>query len=92
MMFHKNSPLVPMFRQGLNHFRENGIENELVLEWFGDGIEEVAQLEGFALTFGRVVLVLIIMGAMYLFSLFMLGAELTFKRCVQKSSSEDARH
>ena len=92
MAFHMNSPLVPMFRQGLNHIRETGIENDIVLQWFGKGIEEVAQLEGFALTFGRVVLVLIIMGAMYLSSLFMLGAELTFKRCVQKSSSEDARH
>ena len=87
-----NSPLVPIFRRGFTHFRENGIENELVLEWFGKGIiKEVEQPEGFALTFGRIVLVLIIVACMYTCSLIVFSAELSFKGHVKRRGLADTK-
>ena len=39
LMLQKNSPLTPIFTQGVLNFRESGIEHQLRLKWIGVGLQ-----------------------------------------------------
>merc|ERR1712115_769373 len=35
LLLHENSPLLPMFNEGVRYLRENGLERQLFYKWFG---------------------------------------------------------
>ena len=79
LIFHKNSPLVPMFEQGVSHFRERGVEHELQTKWFGKWMENKDVVSGNMLTLGQLGLIFIIMAAIYIICLTGLCGEIMFQ-------------
>ena len=81
ILFHKNSPLLPMFKQGANHFVENGVLDELHQKWFGKkilvSIPDTGEDEG-AFGLGQMILVLVIVPALYLLALIIFCVEAVF--------------
>ena len=78
LLFHRNSPLVPMFKQGVSHFREKGIEHELLTKWFGKWKKNDDTLDGNTLTLGQMMLVFILMAVVYALCLTFLCGEIMF--------------
>ena len=77
LIFHLNSPLVPMFNQGARYFREKGIEHQLHQKWIGFGGQsgDHSMSDTMILSPGQVFFAFcIIMGA-YFLSLAILGVE-----------------
>ena len=75
LIFHMNSPLLPMFDQGASYFREKGVEHELIAKWFGDGVNGDRSFQGNTLTIGQLGLVFIILAIIYALCLFVLCTE-----------------
>ena len=79
LIFHLNSPLVPMFRQGASFFREKGIEHQLHQKWIGfvaqNGDPSEADAETMILSPGQVFFAFCIILGAYFLSLAVLGAE-----------------
>ena len=76
LMFHLNSPLVPMFKLGVGHFREQGIESQLYFKWIGVGYNEASSLLSMTvLSPGQVVMAFTFMMSIYMLSLLVLGLE-----------------
>ena len=81
LIFHKNSPLLPIFDQGISHFREKGIEKELLTKWFGKELKHDMVLlnEGNILTLSQLGFVFINMTVVYIVCLVVLGGEKLFR-------------
>ena len=82
LIFHLNSPLVPMFRQGASFFKENGIENDLYNKWFGlsSPVSASNPEQGTAFDLGQMVWLLVSISALYVLTLIVLCGELLFQR------------
>ena len=81
LMFHLNSPLVPMFNLGTGHFREQGIENQLYYKWIGVGYDEGSSLLSMTvLTPGQVVMAFTFIMSIYMLSLMVLGIEVLTRK------------
>ena len=52
LILHMNSPLLPMFEQGVSHFREKGVQQTLFSKWFGKGVRNELKFGGNILTIG----------------------------------------
>ena len=88
LMFHLNSPLVPMFNRGVGHFREKGLESQLYLKWIGVGYNDGPSLLSMTvLTPGQVVMAFTFIMSIYMLSLIVLGAEVLAKRIMVPSST-----
>ena len=86
LMFHLNSPLLPIFKQGTNYFREKGIENVLYIKWIGEEYDnDVCKLESTVLTGGQVVLAFTFVASLYSLSLIVLVGEVMTKCFVKQS-------
>ena len=87
ILFYKNSPLLPLFKQGASYLRETGLERQLFIKWFGEWSEvnvSPASSEATILTLGQMVLIFAMMLAMFSIVLVMLFGEITFKRIFKK--------
>ena len=81
LLFHRNSPLLPMFKQGVNHFREKGIESQLHLKWIGMEYNDGGSLfDTTVLTPGQVVLAFTFISLLYWLSFVILGGEVITKK------------
>ena len=91
LMFHLNSPLVPMFKLGVGHFREKGIESQLYFKWIGVGYNEGSSLLGMTvLTPGQVVMAFTFIMSIYMLSLLVLGIEVLTRKIKPGNSSRTA--
>ena len=94
LIFHLNSPLVPMFNQGARYFREKGIEHQLHQKWIGFGgqSEDPSTSETMILSPGQVFFAFCIIVGAYFLSLVALGVEFmanTFTTlCLRKGLEE----
>ena len=77
LIFHLNSPLVPMFNQGARYFREKGIEHQLHQKWIGFGGQngDPSMSETTILSPGQVFFAFCIIVGAYFLSLAALGVE-----------------
>ena len=91
LIFYKNSPLLPMFKQGASDFRETGLERQLFYKWFGEWAAETntASSEQKVLTLGHMVLVFAIMLAAFVITLIVLCGELAFQNFLSKVKVHD---
>ena len=89
LMFHLNSPLVPIFKQGVDQYREKGIESELYLKWIGAGYNDdgLTTLVTTVLTPGQVVLAFAFIILLYMLALIILVGELLAKKFVQSGTT-----
>ena len=88
LIFHKNSPLLPMFEQGVSHFREKGIEKELLTKWFGKEMKNIMlSHEGNILTLKQLGFVFINMAGIWILCLVVLCGEKVY-RLVKKARKE----
>ena len=86
ILFYKNSPLLPMFTQGVINLRETGLERQLFLKWFGEWSEVNGSVssEVTILTLGQMVLIFALMSAMFAIVLIILCGEFYFNRFFNK--------
>ena len=86
LIFHKNSPLLPMFNKGVSYLWESGLERQLFNKWFGDLDKPNGSTpsEGHVLTLGQMVTALVMMLVVFVVALFVLCGELTFKRLLNR--------
>ena len=91
LMFHLNSPLVPMFKLGVGHFREQGMESQLYFEWIGVGYNEGSSLLSMTvLTPGQVVMAFTFILSIYMLSLLVLGVEVLTRKIKPSNLSTTA--
>ena len=83
LIFGKNSPLLPMFTQGIINLRENGLERQIFHRWFGDS-HEVISSEKNILTLGQLMSAFTMIVVLLVIALFFLCGELTFKGLLNK--------
>ena len=90
LMFHRNSPLLPMFNQGACYLRERGLVHLLHLKWFGISTEKGGSglLEKTVLNAGQTVMVFALLLCIFGTSLAVLCVELIFKGVVKKSKND----
>ena len=94
LIFHLNSPLVPIFNQGARYFREKGIEHQLHQKWIGFGGQngDPSMSETMILSPGQVFFAFcIIMGA-YFLSLAALGVEFMANIVTNIAKKVDEEH
>ena len=85
LLFHLNSPLLPMFKQGTNYFRERGIESQLFIKWIGqDNTSGSSLLDSTVLTLSQVILAFTFVASFYGLSLIILGGEVAAKNVVKR--------
>ena len=76
LMLHKNSPMTPVLRHGVERLREIGVEQELRLKWIGISKQDMsATLNAIVLTPGQVVLIFAMMMVVYGVTLILLCGE-----------------
>ena len=82
ILFHNNSPLLPMFNQGVRYLRERGLGRQLFYKWFGNLEKENGSTssEGRILTLAEMVTVFVMMLAVFVVCLIVLCGEHTFKQ------------
>ena len=87
LLLHKNSPLHPIFMQGTSHFRESGLESQLIYHSLG-GSEQSATSpsEGHILAIGETVTVFLMMLTVCIVALIVLCGEVTYKRFLKKDT------
>ena len=87
LMFHLNSPLVPMFRLGEVHLREKGVEGYLHHQWIGVGHTESGSLiEMTVLTPGQVVTAFTFIMSIYMLSLLVLIGECLSRKVLKPAN------
>ena len=79
LLFHKNSPLLPLFKQGTTHIRETGLERQLFYSWFGE-FHEIHNPEENILTLGQMVSVFLMMLVVFVVALMVLCGELIYRQ------------
>ena len=80
LLLHNNSPLLPIFNQGVRYLRENGLERQMFYKWFGDWEKHSTPPEGHILSLGEMLTVFVMMLAVFGVVLIVLCGELTFKQ------------
>ena len=82
ILFHNNSPLLPMFNQGVRYLRETGLERQLLYKWFGGWGKPNGPTpsRGHILTLSEMVTVFLMMLVVFFVAPIVLGGELTFKQ------------
>lgn len=81
ILFSKNTPLLPMFNQGVSHIRESGLQGQLFYKWF-EKLEKQsgsASFQKHVLTLSEMVTVFVMMLAVFVVALIVLCGELTMK-------------
>ena len=93
ILFSKNTPLLPMFNQGVRHFRESGLEGQLFFKWFGKLNKQSGSNTsgGQALTLSEMVTAFIMMLVVFIVAFFVLCGELTLKQFFNKQSYNGQR-
>ena len=93
LLFHLNSPLVPMFEQGTNFLKENGIEDELYKKWLGlsNSVTTSNPEQGTAFNLGQMVLLLVSISALYAFTLIVFCIELVVQRFMKHVKQRSSR-
>ena len=86
IIFYKNSPLLPMFRQGVINLWETGMERQLAYKWVGEWSDDSGTVPsgGNVLTLGQMVLVFAIVPLVFVISMMVLCGELAFKHVLNK--------
>ena len=82
LLLHDNSPLLPMFNQGVRYIRENGLERQLFYKWFGNWENQNGSTppEGHIISLREMLTSFAGMLVVFVVALFLLCGELTFKR------------
>ena len=80
LMFHTNSPLLPLFKQGAHYLREKGIEYQLKQKWFGTYKREYPIMEKTVLDAGQTVMAFVLLLGCFGMSMVILCGEVTFKK------------
>ena len=76
LMLHKNSPMTPVLKHGVERLREKGIEQQLRLKWIGVGEQDQgATLNAIVLNPGQVILIFALMMVIYGVTLVLLCGE-----------------
>ena len=92
LIFHKNSPILPLFYQGASYLRETGLERQLFNKWFGELYEQnVSTPEGQILMLGQMVTVFVMMLVVFVVALIVLCGELTIKRILNRLTRHGQR-
>ena len=66
LMLHKNSPMTPVLKHGVERLQEKGIEQQLRLKWIGAGEQDQgATLKAIVLNPGQVILIFAVMMVVY---------------------------
>ena len=80
IMFSKNTPLLPMFNQGVSYIRESGLQGQLFSKWFEKLDKQSGSLEGRVITLSEMVSGFAMMLVVFVVSLIMLCGELAMKK------------
>ena len=82
LLLHDNSPLLPMFNQGVRYLRENGLERQLFYKWFGnwENLNGSTSPEGHILSLKEMMTAFAMMLIAFIVALILLCGELTFKK------------
>ena len=82
LLLHENSPLLPMFNQGVRYLRENGLERQLFYKWFGnwENLNGSTSPEGHILSLKEMLTAFAMMLIAFIVALILLCGELTFKK------------
>ena len=79
LIFHDNSPLVPILDQGARYLREKGMEHLLYTKWIGQGSETTESLsDTMVLTIGQTMTTFLFLSATFGLTLFLLCGECIF--------------
>ena len=84
LIFTKNSPLTPFFKEATQKSIQMGLRDALIKEWFGPKIKPVAHSESFALGIGQTFLIFIVMGTALILAFLIFLAELLFPKVHQR--------
>ena len=81
LIFHLNSPLVPIFKHGALHIRERGMERQMWLKWMppfkGSGN---SAFEKSVLTVGQTFVIFIILMGIFIVAVLFLVAEMFYEK------------
>ena len=85
ILFYKNSPLLPMFKQGVMYLRETGWKKQMFGKWFWDldQSNDSTPSEGHILTLGQMVTVFAMMLGVFIIALMVLWGELTYNQILK---------
>ena len=75
-----NSPLKPIFNNAIIKLREYGTFDYLVMEWEGKDIISSGGAELYSLSFGQVILAMLVFSSYFGIALLVLGFELVFNK------------
>ena len=93
ILLHDNSPLLPMFNQGVRYLRENGLERRLFYKWFGNLHNQngLTSPEGHILSLTELQMAFAMMLGVFIVTLTLLCGELTFKKLFQPQAKNGQR-
>ena len=86
LMFHMNSPLVPLFKQAAHYLREKGIEYQLKEKWFGTYRSEYSPMEKTVLSTGQTVMAFVLLLGCFGMSIIILCGEVIFRKTILRRS------
>ena len=90
LLIHKNSPLLPIFKQGTTQIRETGLERQLFYKWFGE-FNDLHNPEENTLTIGQMVSVFVMMLVVFVVALMVLCGELIYRQFFSIVTMNDGR-
>ena len=89
LIFHLNSPLVPIFKHGALHIRERGMERQMSLKWMppfkGSGS---SAFEKSVLTAGQAFVIFVILMVCFIFTVLFLFAEMVYVKVKENRSRQ----
>ena len=93
LLLHENSPLLPMFNQGVRYLRENGLERQLFYKWFGNWENQNGSTppEGHIISLREMLTSFAMMLVVFVVALFLLCGELTFKQLLSPKTGYGQR-
>ena len=79
LIFHLNSPLVPIFKHGVLHIRERGMEQQMSMKWMPPFKESGnSAIEKSVLTAGQAFVIFMILTGTYIVTVLFLVAEMVY--------------
>ena len=86
ILFSKESPLLPMFYQGVSYLRESGLQQQLYYKWFGDWDAQRGSIstEGHVLSISEMAIVFVMILTVFVTALIVLCGELLLKKFFKK--------
>ena len=93
LLLHENSPLLPMFNQGVRYLRENGLERQLFYKWFGNWENQNGSTppEGHIISLREMLTSFAMMLVVFVVALILLCGELTFKQLLSPKTGYGQR-